>query len=189
MSIMKFIPLCLILQNFIDYGLSKEFMCFIPTFTHTSWTDRRPDYVVNMTFGDQGAVTSETTVTREILNPVTKFSVLQKDGTNPPVALYNITARLCDLSSVVNKVPMVKQAFGTVTKQSNMTFECPLKPGFYVMGNMRIASRNPILSFMYKPRVTYTFAGGAYEELENKKLVALSTYNFTIKVVKKSCKE
>lgn len=169
--------------------LFPQVTCFVPVFFDASWTDNRPDYAVNMTFSDQGSVHSETTITRQIDSPISKFHIIVKEPNKRPATLYNVTARLCELNGMINKVPMIKAAHLSVTKQSNLTFECPLKPGFYVMGNMRIGSRNPFMALIFRPRVSYTICGGLYEEKEDKSLVPLSTYNINFKVVKKSCKE
>lgn len=164
--------------------------CFIPVFLNSSWTDNRPDYIVNMTFGgEQAIVYSESTVARQIDSPISKFSIVMKEPNKRLATLYNVTARLCEVNGMFNKVPIIKAAYLAVTKQSNFTFECPLEPGFYVMGNMRIGNRNPLMSFIYRPKVVYTVSGGIYEEMKDKTLLPLTTYDFSLKVVKKSCKE
>ncbi|XP_075153693.1 uncharacterized protein LOC142227173 [Haematobia irritans] len=190
MSIQNMISVIIIyitIANNIYTILSKEAFCYSPVFMNSSWTDNRPDFSVNMTFQEQGTIFSEATVRREIAFPVSKLTVVQKEFGSMPSTIYNVSARLCDISSFFNKVPVIKQAFLSATKQSNLSFNCPLKPGFYVMGNMRIGNRNPILSFMNRPRVVFTIAGGLYEELKNKTLLPLTTYKFAMKVVKKPC--
>uniref|UniRef100_A0A1I8Q606 MD-2-related lipid-recognition domain-containing protein n=1 Tax=Stomoxys calcitrans TaxID=35570 RepID=A0A1I8Q606_STOCA len=158
-------------------------------FVNASWTDNRPDFIVNMTFSDQGSIYSETTVVREIAFPIAKFLITQKELGAKPLTLYNISARLCDISAVFNKVPLIKQAYLAATKQSNLSFDCPLKPGFYTMRNLKISSRNPVWGIMNRPKVSYTIMGGMYEEVIGKSNITLTTYAFTMKVIKKTCRD
>uniref|UniRef100_A0A1I8MNM7 MD-2-related lipid-recognition domain-containing protein n=1 Tax=Musca domestica TaxID=7370 RepID=A0A1I8MNM7_MUSDO len=168
--------------------MSHFALCYQLIFYNISWTDNRPDFIVNMTFDDPGSIRSETTVNREIAYPVSKFRIVVREDKRSST-LYNVTARMCDLVSTFSKVPLVKQGYITAVKQSNMSFDCPLKPGFYVMGNIRIGSRNPVVSFLYRPKVVYLITGGMYEELKNKSLIPLTTYKISVKIVKKPCKE
>ncbi|XP_046805315.1 uncharacterized protein LOC111689276 [Lucilia cuprina] len=161
----------------------------IPKFLETSWTDRRPDFKVNMTFSNQGFIRSLNWFERDITSPVARLVILQKDCCDRTSTLYNLTTRLCDIQQFISKVPMFKETILKALKQGNYTYECPLRRGFYVMDNVRINSRNPILAFMYRPNRTFTFTGGLYEELANRSILPLSTYRFTGKIVKKVCKE
>lgn len=73
-------------------------------------------------------------------------------------------------------------------KQSNYTLSCPLVKGTYVMINMRVSPKNPLLSLLYQPKQTFSVSGGLFEELSRgRRLRALSTYFMTGKVVKKYC--
>ncbi|XP_061390618.1 uncharacterized protein LOC133325935 [Musca vetustissima] len=178
----------ILIIKYLQISQGREVNCFQPMFFNTSWTDNRPDFIVNMTFGEQGSVSSETTVNREISYPVSKFRIIIREGKKLST-LYNVTSRLCDVAATFSKIPIMKQGFISALKQSNMTFECPLKVGYYVLGNMRLGSRNPVMAFLYRPKVSYTIFGGMYEELPNKTLAPLTTYRINVKIIKKSCKE
>ncbi|XP_073821592.1 oven mitt [Musca autumnalis] len=179
----------LLLIHCLELSFGKEGQCYQLVFFNNSWTDNRPDFVVNMTFDEQGSVHSETTVNREIAYPVSKFRIIVREDKKPSTTMYNVTSRICDLVAMFSKAPIIKQAYISAMKQSNMSFDCPLKPGYYVMGNMRLGSRNPVISFLYRPKVSYTILGGMYEELKNKSLLPLTTYKMNVKIIKKSCKE
>lgn len=119
--------------------------------------------------------------------PVAQFEILQTDCCYKTITLYNLTTRLCDIHQFINKVPMFMKTVQIALKHGNYTYECPLKKGFYVMNNIRIASRNPVLAFMYSANRNFTFNGGLYEQLENKSLISMSTYMFKGKIEKKLC--
>lgn len=161
--------------------------CYTLTFINTSWTDRRPEFTVNMTFTQQGSVRSLTWLQNDINSPVAKLKILQKGENNKISVLYSVTARLCELKQFFEKIPMFKSSFQVATKQGNYTFSCPLKQGFYVMENIRIPHRSPALQFMYRTKTTFTFIGGLYEELSDKSILPLTTYEFGIKIMKKLC--
>ncbi|KNC29181.1 hypothetical protein FF38_07014, partial [Lucilia cuprina] len=191
----------------IKAATNRDNFCYAPEFLDTSWSDRRPDFAVNMTFSKRGTIASLTWVNRDILVPIVKLKILQKEFNEKITILYNVTAprlvilqkdccdrtstlynlttRLCDIQQFISKVPMFKETILKALKQGNYTYECPLRRGFYVMDNVRINSRNPILAFMYRPNRTFTFTGGLYEELANRSILPLSTYRFTGKIVKK----
>ncbi|TMW48967.1 hypothetical protein DOY81_005958 [Sarcophaga bullata] len=169
---------------------SKDNICYAPIFLDTSWTDHRPEFVVNMTFFKQGSIRSSTWVNRDIPQPICKLKILQKDTNDKESTLYNVTARLCDFHKFTKQIAMINQAFRTVLKQGNYSMSCPLKKGFYVMENVRVANRNPIWGFIYQSKTIFTLLGGLYQEANNNaSLVALTTYKVVLKIIKKSCRE
>lgn len=155
----------------------------------TGWTDRRPEFVVNMTFNKHGSLRSLTWVNKEIASPIVILKILQKDSNHKISTMYNVTTRLCDLQQFTNKISMFQQVFQTALKQGNYSMNCPMKTGLYIMDNARVGLRNPLLVFLHRPKTFYTIIGGLYEELSNKSLVALTTYKMTIKIAKRSCRE
>ncbi|XP_046812630.1 uncharacterized protein LOC124421446 [Lucilia cuprina] len=172
----------------IKAATNRDNFCYAPEFLDTSWSDRRPDFVVNMTFSKRGTIASLTWVNRDILVPIVKLKILQKEFNEKITILYNVTARLCDLQQYTSKISMFHQALQTTFKQGNYSMSCPMKKGFYVMDNVRVGLRNPLLSFLHRPKLCYTIEGGLYEEMPNKSVIALTTYNITFKVARKSCK-
>ncbi|XP_075153692.1 uncharacterized protein LOC142227172 [Haematobia irritans] len=173
----------------IDIAHNKEPICYAMSFFDTSWTDRRPYFRVNMTFSNEGFIESRTWVERDIAYPVSKLRISQRGLAKAMLPPFNITARVCDLYNALSQVPAIKNAFLSVTKGGNASLTCPMKAGFYLMGNIRFEKNGRILSLLYRPKAYYLFEGGLYEELKNRKLSVLTTYRFSAKVVKVSCKE
>lgn len=140
-----------------------------------------------MTFSNLGFIQSRTWIQKDIAYPVSKIRVSQKTGSKflPP---FNMTARLCDLYNALSRIPTIKKAFLSATENSNLTLACPLKAGFYIMDNIRFDKNSRVLALMHRPKDSFLFEGGLYEELRSKKLQALTTYRFTAKVIKTSCK-
>ena len=141
-----------------------------------------------MTFLKQGNIRSLTWVNKDIPQPIFKLKVLQQDSNNKVSTLYNVTARLCDFHQFTKQISMINQIFQAALKQGNYSMSCPLKKGFYVMENVRIANRNPIWGYIYQFKTRFTLLGGLYQEANNNaSLMALTTYKIVLKIVKKSC--
>lgn len=164
-------------------------MCYQTEILNYSYTDRRPDFQVNMTFNfELGSIRSETLLTKQVNIPVAIMQVIQRDDGKSPQTIYNATTRLCDVKKFFEKVPMFLQAFKAATRQGNYTFSCPMKPGLYIMDNLRFPNRSPFLGFMYRPKTIFAFSGGLFDQLENKTMLPLTTYKFSMKIIKKPCK-
>ena len=139
-----------------------------------------------MTFSSQGGIYSETTVNELVQSPIVRLAVWMQEGNGPKNTLYNITAKLCDLQGMVSKIPIFKTASQTL-KTGNYTYACPMKEGVYIMDNMRIKTRNPMLAFFYRPNTVFAFDGGLYRVLKNGTTISLTTYKIIAKIVKFSC--
>ncbi|KAH8282975.1 hypothetical protein KR054_011303 [Drosophila jambulina] len=180
------ITTCLVLLK-LSIIATKE-SCYYILFTHANWTDDRPRFIVNMTFSNQSGIGSVTTINEEIASPVSRLLILQHSAKEKPRTIYNATMKLCDLQNVMNSVPLFKPVKDNMLKQSNYSLSCPLVPGTYAMGNMKISPKNPLLSLLYQPKHTFSVKGGLFEELGSKgRLRPLSTYFMAGKVVKRSC--
>lgn len=184
----SYMVIIFISPHFLSLSLSLQDLCYALSFLDTSWTDSRPYFTVNMTFSNLGFIQSRTWIQKDIAYPVSKIRVSQKTGSKflPP---FNMTARLCDLYNALSRIPTIKKAFLSATKNSNLTLACPLKAGFYIMDNIRFDKNSRVLALMHRPKDSFLFEGGMYEELRNKKLQTLTTYRFTVKVIKTSCKD
>ncbi|KAH8413073.1 hypothetical protein KR009_007803, partial [Drosophila setifemur] len=161
--------------------------CYYITFTYSNWTDDRPRFIVNMTFSNQSGITSLTVINEEIASPVARLLILQHSPKVKPRTIYNASTKLCELQALFNSVPLFKPAKDNMLKQSNYSLSCPLLKGTYVMNNMRVSPRNPLLTLLYQPKHTFSVKGGVYEELSRGRTKPLSLYFMTGKVVKKSC--
>lgn len=143
---------------------------------------------MNMTFSNQSGIASVTTINEEIASPVSKILVLQHSARDKPRTIYNATMKLCDLQNVFNSVPLFKPVKDSMLKQSNYSMSCPLVPGTYSMGNMKISPKNPLLSLLYQPKHSFSVKGGLFEETGSRgHLRPLSTYFMAGRVVKKAC--
>ncbi|EDW77638.2 uncharacterized protein Dwil_GK19356 [Drosophila willistoni] len=167
-------------------GIESKESCYYISFTYTNWTDAQPRFVVNMTFSNQSGIGSITTINEEIPMPVSRLLVLQIGG-NQPRTIYNASTKLCELQSLFNSVPLFKPAKDNFLKQGNYSFSCPLPRGTYVMSNMRINPKNPLLSLLYQPKRSFIVRGGLFEELPSGRISPLSTYFMAGKVIKRSC--
>ncbi|XP_030565027.1 uncharacterized protein LOC115765542 [Drosophila novamexicana] len=161
--------------------------CYYVNFIYTNWTDDRPRFIVNMTFSNQNGVGSTTTINEPILSPVSKMLIVQQSPKEKKRIIYNVTTKLCAMQGILNAVPLFKPAKESVLKQSNYTFSCPLNKGVYVMNNMRVNPRNPLLSLMHQAKGIFTVMGALLEELPNSQMHPLSTYNIAGKIIRKSC--
>ncbi|KAH8237854.1 hypothetical protein KR032_003997 [Drosophila birchii] len=169
-------------------GIGSKESCYYILFTHANWTDDRPRFIVNMTFSNQSGISSVTTINEEIASPVSRLLILQHSAKEKARTIYNATMKLCDLQNVFNSVPLFKPVKDNMLKQSNYSLSCPLVPGTYSMGNMKVSPKNPLLSLLYQPKHTFSVKGGLFEELGSKgRLRPLSTYFLAGKVVKRSC--
>ncbi|XP_017029361.1 uncharacterized protein ovm [Drosophila kikkawai] len=169
-------------------GIGSKESCYYIFFTHANWTDARPRFIVNMTFSNQTGIGSVTTINEEIASPVSRILILQHSSKEKPRTIYNATMKLCDLQNVFNSVPLFKPVKDNMLKQSNYSLSCPLVPGTYSMGNMKVSPKNPLLSLLYQPKHTFSVKGGLFEELGSRgRLRPLSTYFMAGKVVKRSC--
>ncbi|KAH8357064.1 hypothetical protein KR200_009902 [Drosophila serrata] len=169
-------------------GIGSKESCYYIYFTHANWTDDRPRFIVNMTFSNQSGIASVTTINEEIASPVSRILILQHSTKEKARTIYNATMKLCDLQNVMNSVPLFKPVKDNMLKQSNYSMSCPLVPGTYSMGNMKVSPKNPLLGLLYQPKHTFSVKGGLFEELGSKgRLRPLSTYFMAGKVVKRSC--
>ncbi|KAH8279562.1 hypothetical protein KR018_001567, partial [Drosophila ironensis] len=161
--------------------------CYYIVFTYANWTDDRPRFIVNMTFSNQTGIGSVTVINEEIASPISRLLLLSHTARERPRTIYNASTKLCDLQALYNSVPLFKPAKDNILKQSNYTMSCPLEKGTYVMYNMRVSPRNPLLGLLYQPKHTFSVKGGLFEELPRGKVRPLSTYFMTGRVIKKSC--
>ncbi|XP_037958896.1 uncharacterized protein LOC119688289 [Teleopsis dalmanni] len=142
-----------------------------------------------MTFHPKGVINTVTTVNKEIPSPVTHLSLEQKEDGERGTTLYNITTKLCDVQSFLKKVPMLKTILNASLKQGNYSFNCPMKKGVYLMENIRISSRSPLLSLIYRPKAVYHLHGGVFEEMTDKSLLPFCAYDFYFRIVKRQCSD
>ncbi|KAH8361004.1 hypothetical protein KR093_007464, partial [Drosophila rubida] len=154
---------------------------------YTNWTDDRPRFEVNMTFSNQNGIGSITTINEEISSPISSLLIEQQSPKEKKRVIYNVTTKLCTLQSIFNSVPLFKPVKENILKQSNYTFSCPLKKGVYVMNNMRINPRNPLLNLMYQVKGTFFVRGALSAEMPNEILHSLSTYFITGRIIRKNC--
>ncbi|KAH8409393.1 hypothetical protein KR222_002319, partial [Zaprionus bogoriensis] len=161
--------------------------CFYVHFMYTNWTDDRPRFVVNMTFSNQDGIGSTTTINEPVISPVSSLLILQQGFQEKNRIIYNMTTKLCTMQSVFNAVPLFKAVKENMLKQSNYTFSCPLNRGVYVMNNMRINPKNPLLGLLYHTKGNFIVKGALLEELPNTGLHPLSTYYVNGRINKKSC--
>ncbi|XP_017856638.1 PREDICTED: uncharacterized protein LOC108609428 [Drosophila arizonae] len=161
--------------------------CYYINLLSSNWTDDRPRFVVNMTFSSQNGIGSITTINDPIASPVARLLIVQQSPNESKRIVYNMTTKLCAIKGIIDAVPLFKPVKDNMLKQSNYTFSCPLKKGVYVMNNMRINPKNPLLSVLYQAKGTFTVMGALLEELPNTQMHPLSTYNIEGKILKKSC--
>ncbi|KAH8284481.1 hypothetical protein KR044_006422, partial [Drosophila immigrans] len=161
--------------------------CHYVDLRYSNWTDDRPRFVVNMTFSNQIGIESITTINEEIASPISSLLIEQQVPKEKKRVIYNVTTKLCALQGIFNSVPLFKPVKENMLKQSNYTFSCPLKKGVYVMSNMRIHPRNPLLGLLYQAKGTFFVKGALSEEMPNEILHPLSTYFLAGRVIKKSC--
>ncbi|KAM8718197.1 hypothetical protein ACLKA7_004843 [Drosophila subpalustris] len=140
-----------------------------------------------MTFSNQDGVGSITTINEPVSSPISSLLIVQQGPKEKKRIIYNMTTKLCAMQGIFNAVPLFKPVKESMLKQSNYTFSCPLNKGTYVMNNMRINPRNPLLGLMYQAKGTFTVMGSLSEELPSAKLHLLSTYYLSGRITKKNC--
>lgn len=156
-------------------------------FIYTNWTDDRPRFTVNMTFSNQDGIGSTTTINEPVLSPVSSLLIVQQGVNERKRIIYNMTTKLCTMQSIFNAVPLFKAVKENMLKQSNYTFSCPLNRGVYVMNNMRINPKNPLLGLLYQAKGNFTVSGALLEELPNTRMNPLSTYYVYGRIIRKTC--
>lgn len=161
--------------------------CYYIDLLYSNWTDDRPRFIVNMTFSSQNGIASVTTINDPVISPVASLLIVQQSPNEKKRIVYNMTTKLCAMKGIIDAVPLFKPVKENMLRQSNYTFSCPLNKGVYVMNNMRINPKNPLLSLLYQAKGIFTVTGALLEELPNSEMHPLSTYNFAGKILKKGC--
>lgn len=140
-----------------------------------------------MTFSNQDGIGSTTTINEPVKSPISTLLIVQQGVNERKRIIYNMTTKLCAVQSIFNAVPLFKAVKENMLKQSNYTFSCPLNRGVYVMNNMRINPKNPLLGLLHQSRGNFTVSGALLEELPNFRTHPLSTYYVYGRIIKKSC--
>ncbi|XP_067635312.1 uncharacterized protein [Eurosta solidaginis] len=167
----------------------KQQQCYRLKYLNYSYNDS-PDYRVSMLWKNQYSFMTLTQVSKAVQLPIWSVNISQHliKRNQPPKLLHNGTYKTCEFWKNIKQINIIntfaEQLF--FKSGSNLSMECPLPVGTYVLKNIHIPSDSNILRYMYWPNTLYSFVGAVYNEQPNKTLERLCNYEVNATVIK-SC--
>ncbi|XP_023176369.1 uncharacterized protein LOC111603127 [Drosophila hydei] len=117
------------------------------------------------------SLSSVTIVHKEVAIPIWHLVILQnpnkrRNGIRSDMArtIYNSSIKTCEFWKYIRRVTAWNNAAKLILSGggSNMSLDCPLKRGTYMMNIIQVPPDTSILKFMYQPNAIYSVIGTVY---------------------------